>query len=317
MLLKTQEEIINMVREEHLIQNDFFLRWIEFFPKEGERILSLTFSLLHQNEVMLSRQYSEQQISFRLEQGAQECSRYRLSSMQRILGLNHRPKIAFMDEYFLVYTSAPVDTLQIQAKTNFETVTHQIPVREYRSQNRYFFPIHEICMVSDTYPCINSHRWCRNSEFAFDVGSPDLFHSDFSGTRVYAACKGVVVESFDGLEDSDENTDFDKIEAQFSEHERIDGNHVLIAHPNGEYSLYAHLQKGSVKVKTGDSVNEKTCIGRVGSSGNSRVPHLHFHLMKDGMEGAGIPVIFQDTYTHFSEPCLLNDPLNLIFVKPH
>ena len=60
MLLKTQEEIINMVREEHLIQNDFFLRWIEFFPKEGERILSLTFSLLHQNEVMLSRQYSEQ-----------------------------------------------------------------------------------------------------------------------------------------------------------------------------------------------------------------------------------------------------------------
>ena len=185
MLLKTQEEIINMVREEHLIQNDFFLRWIEFFPKEGERILSLTFSLLHQNEVMLSRQYSEQQISFRLEQGAQECSRYRLSSMQRILGLNHRPKIAFMDEYFLVYTSAPVDTLQIQAKTNFETVTHQIPVREYRSQNRYFFPIHEICMVSDTYPCINSHRWCRNSEFAFDVGSPDLLHSDFSGTRGY------------------------------------------------------------------------------------------------------------------------------------
>jgi len=34
----------------------------------------------------------------------------------------------------------------------------------------------------------------------------------------------------------------------------VTGNHVMIDHGNGEYSLYAHLQPGSVRARVGDEV---------------------------------------------------------------
>lgn len=100
--------------------------------------------------------------------------------------------------------------------------------------------------MTDTYPSLNSHRWCRNSEFAFDAGAFDetLERPILGGRPVYAACGGVVEEAFDGLDDTDGDTDLEEIEAQYGEHARIDGNHVLIRHGGGELSLYAHLEKG-------------------------------------------------------------------------
>ena len=58
------------------------------------------------------------------------------------------------------------------------------------------------------------------------------------------------------------------------------GNYVLIKHPNGYYSRYAHLKKGSISVKKGDNVNEKTPIGIIGNSGRSFGRHLHFEVSK-------------------------------------
>jgi len=56
------------------------------------------------------------------------------------------------------------------------------------------------------------------------------------------------------------------------------GNYVVIDHGNGEYSMYAHLQKGSVKVKVGDQVQTGDTLGLCGNSGNSSEPHLHFQV---------------------------------------
>jgi len=74
----------------------------------------------------------------------------------------------------------------------------------------------------------------------------------------------------------------------------IAGNYVMIDHGTGEYTLYAHMQPGSVRVHPGDQVKAGDVIGRLGSSGNSTEPHLHFQLCDrpDPLMCAGIPITF-------------------------
>ncbi|MBR2329360.1 MAG: M23 family metallopeptidase [Clostridia bacterium] len=61
---------------------------------------------------------------------------------------------------------------------------------------------------------------------------------------------------------------------------RAYGNFVIISHDSGWYSVYAHLDKGSVAVKVGDKVQKGQQIGRMGDTGYSRGNHLHFELRK-------------------------------------
>lgn len=71
------------------------------------------------------------------------------------------------------------------------------------------------------------------------------------------------------------------------------GNHVVVR--SGEvYALYAHLVPGSVVVRPGEHVPLGAVIGRVGHSGNSTAPHLHFQLMDsdDPQRARGIPCAF-------------------------
>jgi murein DD-endopeptidase MepM/ murein hydrolase activator NlpD len=74
------------------------------------------------------------------------------------------------------------------------------------------------------------------------------------------------------------------------------GNIVVIKHTNGEYSNYLHLKPGSVQVKAGDQVKQGQVIGKVGHSGNSTEPHLHFQVTdgEDPMYSRGIPVKFKN-----------------------
>ena len=55
---------------------------------------------------------------------------------------------------------------------------------------------------------------------------------------------------------------------------------VEIDHGNGLVTRYAHLSKALVE--EGDSVQQGTVLGKMGSSGRSTGPHLHYEVRVDG-----------------------------------
>ncbi len=60
------------------------------------------------------------------------------------------------------------------------------------------------------------------------------------------------------------------------------GKTVMVQHTEGYTTLYGHLN--AIEVKCGDWVTKKDIIGRVGSTGWSTGPHLHFTIMRHGQD---------------------------------
>lgn len=58
------------------------------------------------------------------------------------------------------------------------------------------------------------------------------------------------------------------------------GNYVKIDHGNGYETLYGHMSK--LSVKPGDVVNRGEQIGKVGSTGRSTAPHIHYEIFVNG-----------------------------------
>lgn len=75
---------------------------------------------------------------------------------------------------------------------------------------------------------------------------------------------------------------------------RLVGNHVILRHGD-DYTAYAHMTTGSVAVRAGQAVRVGDVLGRVGHTGNSTAPHLHFQMMDgpDPVTARGVPCAFR------------------------
>jgi murein DD-endopeptidase MepM/ murein hydrolase activator NlpD len=60
------------------------------------------------------------------------------------------------------------------------------------------------------------------------------------------------------------------------------GEYVVVQHPGGISSLYAHMLQKSRRVREGDTVGAGSVLGLMGSTGNSSGSHLHFETRVNG-----------------------------------
>ena len=70
------------------------------------------------------------------------------------------------------------------------------------------------------------------------------------------------------------------------------GNQVIINHGDGYKTRYAHMN--SISVKEGDFVNNRDIIGRVGTTGLSTGPHLHYEIIFNGKAIDPLSLIVKD-----------------------
>lgn len=108
------------------------------------------------------------------------------------------------------------------------------------------------------------------------------------GWEVLAVADGRVSDLRDGMPD---NIGATERSSRVVTVDSAVGNHVTLDLGLGRFALYAHLQPGSFKVKLGEHVHAGQVLARLGNSGNSDGPHLHFQLI-DGnspLGSEGIP----------------------------
>ena len=144
----------------------------------------------------------------------------------------------------------------------------------------------------------NYHVVSKSQRFAYDLvmmkdgtshtGSGTVLSDYYCyGAEVLAPAAGTVVWSCDSLPD--------QVPGQMDPANPV-GNGLVIDHGNGEFSLLAHMQTKSLRVKTGDKVKASQVIGLVGNSGNTSEPHIHYHL-QDGPDmktAEGLPAPFSN-----------------------
>jgi hypothetical protein len=72
------------------------------------------------------------------------------------------------------------------------------------------------------------------------------------------------------------------------------GNCIVLDIGENRFVLYGHLKKGSMPFNVGDRVKRGAVIGKVGNSGNSEAPHLHFSIgtRPDPYSAEGLPFVF-------------------------
>ena len=125
------------------------------------------------------------------------------------------------------------------------------------------------------------------------------------GKEIYAPCDGKIVEAQDGYKERHIVrfvTDIFVIlrnaltfNPQKHGWQPALGNYIIMECAENVFAFFAHLQNGSVAVTLGEEVKKGQVLGKVGHSGNSTAPHLHFHLMDnaDLLKAKGIPCVFE------------------------
>ena len=128
--------------------------------------------------------------------------------------------------------------------------------------------------------------------FRGDGAQPEDWHG--YGAPILATGDGTVREIHDGMADNRKGAPPPFDQAAIMQNVKLFlGNYVLLDHGNGEYSLFAHMRQGSVKVKPGQRVARGDAIGAMGMSGDAFLVHLHYQLQSGAGFEEGLPAYFE------------------------
>lgn len=189
----------------------------------------------------------------------------------------------------------PTPTPSPQPVTNPIKLEHEV-LTDYETGGLYLFPVPDGDEITQEYS--EQHK-------AWDIAA-------VTGSAVVAAEEGTVtyVQIWDGSYDTTGMMSY--------------GHMIRIEHPDGNTTLYAHLSE--INVQQGEKVVRGQRIGRVGSTGNSTGPHLHFEVMSEtGKKENPEPVLeygvstLLDDYTFFVTVCnekLAYEVDNIAVVEP-
>jgi hypothetical protein len=199
-------------------------------------------------------------------------------------------------------------------------VSVEVTPRTYRPAP-YCLPLQGRLLVHDGHDLNSHHRrrdliavtngdpmQARNANlYAYDFvriddagalfhGAPDRKENWLTfGAWITAPVSGVVDQAVDGVPDNRFVDGEAVVPATASALDPLGlGNHVLIRAADGRVSWLLHMEPGSVAVKTGDKVVAGQPLGRVGFSGDSLFPHLHYNVT-DGSAypSQGVPSYFR------------------------
>lgn len=141
------------------------------------------------------------------------------------------------------------------------------------SEFNYIWPItpkykiaeHDKYGIRKNHYVLFKERAHSGFDITADIGTK--VHSISNGKVVLAEFDGTTTEGFDAFNDGY-------------------GNKVEILNEDGRRVIYGHLRQ--FYVKPGDEISQGDIIGITGSSGGSRVPHLHLEIRKENTDKTGL-----------------------------
>lgn len=164
---------------------------------------------------------------------------------------------------------------------------------------RYAYDFLQVDWTRKGWPAYRAH-WLQYLFFGVPLNKCYCWGQD-----VYAPCDGTIVKAEDGYKERKRvhilSDSYVALKNAYTFDPRKDniqsvaGNYIIMKCDNHVYAALVHLQMGSIVVSEGQQVKKGDALGKVGHSGNSFAPHLHFQLMDrcDIASAKGIPCAFE------------------------
>jgi hypothetical protein len=210
----------------------------------------------------------------------------------------------------LAIDSADVRVKVADAKGRRAEQTLRIPIQYYQQKTSLIVPFRGKGVVGQDWVTNGGHGGGIGTDFAIDVRGLDENYAEQKndadenasasgwGREILAPAAGIVTYARNDVPNNPRPGDPD-INSFAALHDPVMaymGNCVIIDHGNSEYSVMAHMQQGSVTVKAGERVAAGQVVGRLGNSGDSFGPHLHYQLQSGPQlfHGQSLPFRFQN-----------------------
>jgi hypothetical protein len=193
----------------------------------------------------------------------------------------------------LAIDSANVQVRVADANGRGAEQTLNIPIRYYQQKTSLILPFRGPGVVGQDWVTNGGHGGGIGNDFAVDLRGLDRNYAEQIndkdenasaagwGREILAPAAGTVTYARSDVPNNPRPGDAFETTTYAAVHDPVMafyGNCVIINHGNSEYSLMAHMQQGSITVKVGERAVAGQVIGKLGNSGDSFGPHVHYQL---------------------------------------